>query len=1134
MTGERLTTSEKRALLLWVVAGILGVWFAHRYYFSAFPEASVNFQVTRAEALARARSFVTAHGEPLAGYQSTIVFSVDENAKTYLEREAGLKRANQLMASELNVWYWQVRFFRPGQEEQYSVRVSPAGRIVGYSHKIPEARAAASLSREAAQQAAEQFLVTGLGKDANAWQYLPEEANSDQRPNRLDWSFTWEKRGFLVKDARDRLEITLQGQSAGAAREFVKVPEEWTRSYEHLRSANIFYNQVAIVPYIFLFGAALGLGILLARRGQTNWGGALKLGAVAAILLFFMKLNAWPLDRANYDTNSSYGSFVSTQIVTAILFAVGAALTISLVLPGGEPLYRAAQPNRLRLGRVFTPRGMRSKEFFSAATVGLCMAAAHIGFLVAFYIVASHFGAWAPQDLSYDDSINTAIPWVAGMAIGLLAATSEEFLFRLFAVPFFERITGSRIIAVVVPAFCWSFLHSAYPQEPPYIRGLEVGLIGIVAGVVMLRWGIVSTLVWHYTVDASLVGLVLLRSHSPYLRVSGTIVGAAAALPLLYSAISYLRRGGFEPAEDLLNRAVPPPDVTLALPAAELGSSQVQRRYDALPKRALVFLAICALAGGAILWRVHPAEIGSYLRLDTDARGARAAADAALHERGVDPRGWHRVATFENVTDPYANEYLRRTIGIAAANKLYAGPVPGALWRVRYFHDGEPEEYAVILNPDDSLHSVHHVVAESAAGASLSKDEAVERASAFLTQSKHLDLREWSLVESNSTKRIHRTDHDLTWQKNTPLDTAAQLASVPGHAFERIHLVVQGDEVTDYRTFIKIPDEWEREQKSRTLPRTLHAIGSIAFFVALAVTILVLFLRQLRSPEFHEIPWRRFAVWTGWVLTAFLLVFCFGTKVPEYLSQASTAIPLKFQYGALGIGAALGALLYAAAAALLFAIAWFCAARTFGAERVPGWLRMPAGFYRDAFWIALGGSIGLLGLRHALYALGPHFPTLHRALPAGFGNDFDAYFPALSIAGTAVLRGLLLAGVVGVLGAFIGWRVRGRIWRGALFAVGALALTGDWGSPADFAKQFVFQLLVLAVIVWGVVRIVRLNLMGYFLLIACTILLEGATELLTQPAGFYRANGIAVLVMLLALLAWPCLLWRSSRSPDGA
>jgi len=50
-----------------------------------------------------------------------------------------------------------------------------------------------------------------------------------------------------------------------------------------------------------------------------------------------------------------------------------------------------------------------------------------------------------------------------------------------------------------------SFLHSNYPQNPVHPRN-RIGIIGIVAGMVMLRWGIIATLIWHYTVDALLVG----------------------------------------------------------------------------------------------------------------------------------------------------------------------------------------------------------------------------------------------------------------------------------------------------------------------------------------------------------------------------------------------------------------------------------------------------------------------------------------------------------------------------------------------------------------------------------------------------------------------------------------------------
>ena len=97
----------------------------------------------------------------------------------------------------------------------------------------------------------------------------------------------------------------------------------------------------------------------------------------------------------------------------------------------------------------------------------------------------------------------------------------------------------------MLPAFAWGFLHSNYPQEPPYIRGIEVGTIGIVAGWVMLRWGILATLIWHYTVDAFLTSLSLMRSQDLYTRISGGLVGFAAVIPVAVAGVLYLRRGAF-------------------------------------------------------------------------------------------------------------------------------------------------------------------------------------------------------------------------------------------------------------------------------------------------------------------------------------------------------------------------------------------------------------------------------------------------------------------------------------------------------------------------------------------------------------------------------------------------------------
>jgi len=1129
VASERLSGSEKRALLLWVALGIVGTIFAYKYFFRAFPEASVDFRVTRSEALQRAQSFVAGLGENVSRYRSAIVFSVDDDAKTYLERELGLQQANQMMSSELHIWYWDVRFFRPQQEEEFYVRVSPAGNVVGYTHKIEEARAGATLDRAAAHASAQNFLVSKLGLDASQWDFLPEEANSTKRPNRTDWDFTWEKHGFRAKDAPYRLTVSLQGERVGGAQEYLRVPEAWQRSYQRLRSANDTLALVFTVPYILLLGFAVWLAFRLTNSGQSSWHGAIVLGLLVAGLLFLQNLNDWPLWSASYNTNSSYDGFLLAKIGMALVLALLTAITVTLVLPAAEPLYRASQPQRLQLAKALTLRGLRSKEFFSAAVVGLSLAAAHIGYVVAFYVVASHFGAWAPQEINYEESVNTLIPWISGAAIGLLASTNEEFTFRLFAIPFFTKLTGSRWIAVLVPAFMWSFLHSNYPQEPPYIRGIEIGLIGIVAGLVMLRWGILATLIWHYTVDASLVGLLLVRSNNLYFRVSGIVVALAAAAPLLFAAISYLSRGRFETDEDLLNQAAPAPEISLAAGPEEVSAAVAMRRYEALSSRTLALLAVCLVAGGGLAWKAKPESIGEYLKLSVNARSARARGDAILRQHGLEPSSYKRATVLVNVTDPTTNEFLRERVGVARLNEILATQVPGALWRVRYFRDSQPEEYAVVLRPDGSLHAIRHTVADEAPGASLSKEEAVTQAGKFLREDKKIDLSLWSLVESNSEKRPHRTDHSLTWQQNAPLDPGAA-GGAAEHAFARIELVVLGDEVTDYRTYIKIPDEWRRKQEETTLTRIVFGyVIPILVMAGFAITALIVFLKNLRSEAARTIPWKRVSRWALWGLAGAALTLACGDFLPNALATYRTAIPFKMMMGVTAISALLGLLFSFGLLALLFGAAWYYGTRAFDGERIPEWTGMPKAYYRDALFIGLGGTAAWVGLDAISKWVYQHLPGAQEGAAASLGANLDAVLPVAAIVGSSVRSGLTLTALIAITAAFIASMIRLNWLRACVFVLAVLALGGvgaNWHDPMDVAKKMIIGAVWIGVIDLAVRYVVRFNVLGYFLILAGIALFGGAGEMLAHPDYFYRANGYGVLAGLAILYAWPLVAWQ--------
>ena len=1114
-----LNARDMKVLLLWLLAGLVGAGVAYRYFFQAFPEASVNFKVTRGAALDQARTFATSQGASLEGYQSSIVFNVDDDPKTYLERELGLTQANRLMSSEVNVWFWDVRFFKPLQKEEFRVRVDPAGRIVGFGHVLDEAAAGARLARGEALARAQTFLTDTLHTPLESYTYLPEEANSTTRPNRTDWSFTWERTGFRAKDAPYRLSVAIAGDRVAGYQEYLKVPDAWLRSYARLRSSNDFIEEIAILPYALLLGAALSVLLGLGRRGLAPWSSALKIGGFITLLYFVMQMDQWPLTRAGYDTNGSYSSFVLGQTGSAFATAIFLSLLVVIAVLPGEPLYRAGQPDRLRLGAAFSLRGLRTKQFFFSGVIGLCLAGAHIGYVVLFYVIGNQHGVWAPQDLQYSDTLSTVLPWIYPLTIGIYAAASEELLFRLFSIRFLLRVTNSRVLAVVLPAFAWGFLHSNYPQEPAYTRGIEVGLIGIVAGIVMLRWGIVATLTWHYTVDAFLISLSLMRSAGAYNRISGAVVGLGALIPVGIAGILYLARGGFVDEAPLLNAAQPLVEAPAAAPEPE-APAPTAAGYTPLQPRLLGVLVLCGALGVA-LFAVKTTTLGDFVAFSVDARQAQQRADVVLRQRNVDPAIYIRAATIQYTFDPLAAEYLRRSVGIDGVNRIYRDQVPSAFWTVRYFRDSQNEEYLVVLWPDGAPYSVHHTLAEAAAGPSLPDDQAIARAEMFLREQKGLDLAQWKIVGDTSETLPARTDHSFTWEQTAPL---AQPVAGDGGAHVRVELKVQGDEVTDYRTFIHVPEEWERLQNQRTLLDTVQSIGFVALVSALGIGTLIVFFRNLRQPSMAAVPWRRLAGWTLPVLVASVVTF--ATLAPQYLSRYKTDVPYKIYLGTAVIGMSLGTALFYSGAFFLFGLAWFFLAHFYGSDRLPGWRGMPAAYYRDALAIGICGCAALAGL-HRLPDLAAHFwPVARHALAANVPDALDPSQPALNAMAVAVTRSFFAVGVLALALGFASWYLR-RAWQQWLLLIAlAVLMVPDWGSAGDFAQRAAATFVGLAVIWWGAQRVVRFNLLGYFLIFGLLLLAGPAADLLRQPNSFFHANGWTLAATGVVLLLWTFGAWQ--------
>src|SRR5690242_4557808 len=115
---HRLNAADYRFIAICAALLAGTVWFSAKNFHRAFPEASIDFKVNRDEAQVQAAKVLAQQGYQVEGYRQAAQFAYDDDAKTFLEREAGLEQANRLMGSRVRLWQWSYRWFRPLQKEE--------------------------------------------------------------------------------------------------------------------------------------------------------------------------------------------------------------------------------------------------------------------------------------------------------------------------------------------------------------------------------------------------------------------------------------------------------------------------------------------------------------------------------------------------------------------------------------------------------------------------------------------------------------------------------------------------------------------------------------------------------------------------------------------------------------------------------------------------------------------------------------------------------------------------------------------------------------------------------------------------------------------------------------------------------
>jgi membrane protease YdiL (CAAX protease family) len=856
--NERLKRRDWLLIAACLVIAAVSLFVVLNWFSAAFPEASIEFRYDRDSSQPVAARVLAAQHIDTRGMKHSATFDSDDEARIFLERSVGLKKANEILKRDVRVWSWSHRWFRPLQEEEIRVDVAPTGEVTGFSDRIPEDRAIASPDIATAHRIAEGFLASVHANLSD----LNLVSQSERRlPRRMQRIFTWESRTIHPAGAPYRTVVTVDGDRIRSFSSRVKVPEDWQRSYRELRSKNLLAGNVDTVFFIITGICIVAVFITRLLRGDLRLRLLLGIGIAAIVLVTGTTLNSWPSALAGYDTTSSYPAFLAQFAFGAIVQGVGVAMMLVVIVGAGEVMFRERFPKQLSFARIWNRRALTSKRVFLAFVIGYTLVAFFMCYQTAFYLIADKFGAWAPAEVPYDDMLNTAFPWIAVLFAGFFPALSEEFMSRAFSIPFFEKVLRSRVAAIIAAGFIWGFGHATYPNQPFYIRGVEVGLAGVLIGFLMLRFGILPLLVWHFTVDALYTAMLLLRSGNRYYVISGALASLVFAIPMLLSIALYIRNKGFVPDEDLSNERLPLKPVP-ERPEATAGPAFTFPAMPVTRGKLITCVVLLVLAAGALALhlpsiddavdyritkeeakrvaaRLRPADANAMRTIATPVEGFRSWERDSQREDGGTPGGYDGLA---------ADYILRNGMSVPSLVNVMQTKIPTATWMVRSFAPMVKDEYFIEVDPRLSrVTGYHKYQDERRAGPRLEQPQALGIAQSAFAQY-GADIGAFDLKEALSYQQPNRRDWLFHFQEKKPL---------VADAWRRVSVRVAGADVTQFMSTVKVPDSVYREPT--TLLNIVFIIIRIAGGLAILSLIVAGFVVALRRQRF---PWQRALRWT--------------------------------------------------------------------------------------------------------------------------------------------------------------------------------------------------------------------------------------------------------------------------------
>ncbi len=988
--------------LFWIILSVVAVssiLFSFKYFSKAFSILDIDITMDREGALQKSKKLAELYNfQPGKESRSVAWFATDSTVQNYTELEAGGVEAFRklLHDKDYTPHTWHVRQFKENfiPETYFSFR--PDGTPYSFNYKIPNEEEGAALTAEKARIIALEQL-SNWHVDLSNYKEL-DNAQHTNTAGRIDHTFTYEHLTKKVGNAPYRIELKVQGTTFTSLYRFIKIPEDFIRRYQEMRSAN---NTIASTASLFMTILYVILGCLgglffLFKRNLLIVKFPIIWGFFSALLVFLENFNNLPLAWINYATWTSPTVFLFTKFSSLIISFGWSWVQYTLIFIVAEGLTRAAFGKHPQLWSSLTQPGNKATGVIGRFVGGYLYSFTMLAYIIATYCLTTTFLKWwSPAEALYDPNILASYaPWFPPLAISWNAGFIEECLFR--AIPLAGAALLARRyskgkeawfvgIALLVQAFIFGAAHANYPAQPAYARVIELILPSLMFGIVYLRYGLLATITCHFTFDVILFSLPVFACHATGIWVSKMLVIVGTLLPLLWAL--YCRFTSSATSFPLLYNK--------DWHAKVSASWNTWFNYDAqnLPTTRhplSLYLITCLGFFGLIAWGLTTRFKADAPHLVTPWSEKKSHEELKKREKVDLPSSWSYLPkAYSNVQSCYTDLAPDQT---SAYNQrifiwrhhrsqfhplltTYLNPV---LWHMRYAtFEGNvvdrAEQYVLTLSADGALRTLCHRLAEGTAATSLTETQARSVAHGALSTLFNLQASEVKEITATPQQLPNRTDWTFIWQD-------PKISVTPGEA--RIGVHIAGDKIVDYYRFIFTPQEWVRNFNNEQA--LLHPIRMISYTL-LYLIVLIIFIATYRHPIAISI--RKASIL--FLIIGGLFFIETVNKWPQVKAYFSTAEPYSNQF----FNFASWAVLKLIAVSALIVLCLFLVRSVYNAHKsstTSKWYAVFGGFSLAALWA------GIAALTHyftpSVFPLLPELTHLGKTLPL-FGllleNTYD-------------------------------------------------------------------------------------------------------------------------------------------------